>query len=183
MREYPYIIENGAGERLTFARRIQEPGGDRLEGENVVAPGAGPPMHVHYFQEEALTVVQGRMGFQRPGEEPAFAGEGETVVFRAGEAHSFWNAGQSDLRCTAYIKPAGNVEYFLEAIFASQRSNGGRRPALLDVAFLTRRYRTEFAMLAVPALAQRFVFPVLVAVGRVLGKYAKYADAPEPMPR
>jgi mannose-6-phosphate isomerase-like protein (cupin superfamily) len=181
MREYPYFIENGGGERLTFSRRIAESGGDRVVGENVVAPGAGPPMHVHYLQEEALTVVQGRIGFQRPGEKPAFAGAGETVVFRAGEAHRFWNAGQSDLRCTAYIKPAGNAEYFLGAIFASQKRNGGRRPALMDVAFLLQRYRTEFGMLAIPPLAQRLVFPVLVAVGRLLGRYVKYTDAPEPI--
>ena len=183
MKDYPYSIENGAGERLTFARRIQKPGGDRVEGDNVVAPGAGPPMHVHYFEEEALTVAQGRLGYQRLGGEPAFAGEGETVVFRAGEAHRFWNAGQTELRCTAYIEPAGNVEYFLGAMFESQKANGGRRPSLFDVAFLARRYRAEYAMLAIPAAAQRMVFPVLVAIGRLLGRYRKYADAPEPIPR
>src|SRR5687768_2290643 len=65
---YPHTIENGAGERLTFLRRVQGPTGDRVEGESVVAPGAGPPMHVHHLQEEALTVQQGRMGYQRLGE-------------------------------------------------------------------------------------------------------------------
>jgi hypothetical protein len=30
---------------------------------------------------------------------------------------------------------------------------------------------------------QRLVFPVVVAVGRLLGKYRKYADAPEPVKR
>jgi mannose-6-phosphate isomerase-like protein (cupin superfamily) len=181
MRSYPYTIENGAGEWLTFIRRVSEPGGDRVEGENLVSPGSGPPMHVHYQQEEGFTVVQGRIGFQRPGQEPQFAGEGESVVFRAGEPHRFWNAGEKDLKCMAYIRPAHNAEYFLEAVFASQRNNGGRRPSLLDIAFLTRRYRTEFAMLEIPALVQRVVFPVLVAIGRLLGRYAKYADAPKPI--
>lgn len=36
---YPLTIENGAGERITFARHIQDPAGDRLEGENLVKPG------------------------------------------------------------------------------------------------------------------------------------------------
>jgi hypothetical protein len=35
----------------------------------------------------------------------------------------------------------------------------------------------------VPAAVQRFVFPVQVAVGRLLGRYEKYADAPEPVRR
>jgi quercetin dioxygenase-like cupin family protein len=38
-------------------------------------------MHVHNYQEEALTVQQGRIGYQRPGGPPRFAGPGETVVF------------------------------------------------------------------------------------------------------
>ena len=183
MNRYPYTIENGAGERLTFVRRVPEPDGNRVEGEALVSPGAGPPMHVHYLQDEAFTVVQGRIGFQRAGHEPEFAGDGETVIFRAGDPHRFWNAGEEELRCTAYIEPAGNAEYFLAAMFASQKSNGGRRPHLIDLAFLVRRYRNEYAMLAVPLLVQRIAFPLLVLIGTMLGRYTKYADAPEPIAR
>ncbi len=180
---YPHTIENGAGERLTFLRRVPGAKGDRLEGKNVVGPGAGPIMHVHHQQEEALTVVQGRMGYRRPGEPARFAGPGETVVFRAGEAHKFWNAGGETLRCTGYIEPADNVEYFLGAIFESQKRSGGSRPSLLDAAFLARRYRDEFGLVEIPTPGQRLVFPVLVAIGTLLGRYDKYADAPEPVRR
>jgi uncharacterized cupin superfamily protein len=179
---YPHTIENGAGERLTFLRRVPGATGDRLEVENVVKPGAGPVMHVHYYQEEALTVVQGRIGYQRPGEPARFAGPGEMVAFR-GEAHKFWNSGEEDLRCMGYIEPADNVEYFLGAIFESQKRSGGSRPNLFDAAFLARRYRSEFGMVEILAPVQRFVFPVLVVIGRLLGRYGKYADAPEPVRR
>jgi quercetin dioxygenase-like cupin family protein len=180
---YPHTIENGAGESLTFLRRIPTPTGDRLEGENRVRPGAGPPMHVHYFQEEAFTVQEGRMGYQRFGEPEQFAGPGETVVFKAGEPHRFWNAGDSLLRCTGYVEPADNAEFFLEALFESTRRQGGSRPDPFDAAFLLHRYRREFAMLEIPAVVQRVVFPLQVAVGRLLGKYRKYAGAPEPVCR
>ncbi|MGZ8493422.1 MAG: cupin domain-containing protein [Gemmatirosa sp.] len=180
---YPHTIDNGAGERLTFLRRVPGVRGDRLEGENVVAPGAGPPMHVHYWQEEALTVQRGRIGYQRLGEPERFAGPGETVTFKAGEVHRFWNAGQDDLHCTAYVEPADNIEYFLEQLFDSARRNGGARPHPLDAAYLVRRYRSEFALKAIPALAQRLVFPVLVLLGALLGRHARYADAPEPVRR
>lgn len=183
MSTYPHTIENGAGERLTFVRRVQDSTADRLEADNLVKPGSGPPMHVHYLQEEALTVEQGRIGYQRPGEPARFAGAGETVVFEPGEAHKFWNAGEEDLLCTGYIQPADNVEYFLTAMFESQRESGGSRPDTFEAAFLMRRYRSEFGMLEIPALVQRVVFPVLVLVGRLLGKYSKYADAPEPVRR
>jgi hypothetical protein len=38
-------------------------------------------------------------------------------------------------------------------------------------------------MVEIPAPAQRFVFPILVAIGRLLGRYKEYADAPEPVRR
>ena len=180
---YPHTIENGAGERLIFLRRVPGRTGDRIEGENVVAPGAGPPMHVHYLQEEVFTVQQGRIGYQRLGEPERFAGPGETVAFAAGQPHKFWNAGHDELRCTAYIEPADNVEYLLTHLFESAKRNGQGRPDPFDAAFLITRYRSEFAMLEIPRLVQRVVFPVLLAVGTLLGKYRKYADAPEPVRR
>ena len=180
---YPHTIDNDAGERLTFLRRVPGSAGDRLEVENVVKPGAGPPMHVHRYQEEALTVQQGRIAYQCPGEPPQFAGPGETVTFKPGEAHRFWNAGEGDLRCTGYIEPADNVEYFLTEIFASIKWKGSTQPDPFDAAFLLRRYRSEFAMVEIPSAVQRFVFPVQVAVGRLLGRCRKYAEAPEPVRR
>lgn len=183
MSAYPRTIENGAGERITFLRRITGTAGERLEAENVVTPGAGPPLHVHHFQEEAFTVLEGRIGYQRAGEPPHFAGPGETVVFKAGEAHRFWNAGGGNLRCTGYVEPAYNVEYFLTALFESTKRSGRGRPDLFDIAFLASRYRDEFAMVEIPMAVQRTVFPAVVAVGTLLGKYRRYADAPEPIRR
>jgi quercetin dioxygenase-like cupin family protein len=180
---YPHTIEDGAGERLTFLRRVPGPGRDRLEVENRVAPGSGPPMHVHHYQEEGLTVRQGRIAYQRPGQPPQFAGPGESVVFKPGDVHRFWNAGQEELVCTGYIEPADNIEYFLASLYESRRQSGGAGPNPLDAAFLTRRYRSEFGMAAVPMAVQRLVFPVMVAIGTILGRYAKYADAPEPVRR
>src|SRR5687767_13638343 len=70
MFQYPHTIENGLGESLTFLRRVSTPQGETLEVENCVQPGGGPPMHVHYLQEESITVVEGRLAYQRPGEDP-----------------------------------------------------------------------------------------------------------------
>jgi quercetin dioxygenase-like cupin family protein len=180
---YPHTIDNGGGERITFARSVAVTDGQRLEGDNVVKPGAGPPMHVHHHLDEVFTVEEGRIGYQRLGEPPQLAGPGETIPFKAGEPHRFWNAGEGDLRCTAFMQPADNVEYILTELFASSRRRGGVGPDLFDLAFLARRFRSEYAVSAVPVLVQRVVFPLLVAVGQLLGKYRRYADAPEPVIR
>ena len=183
MFSYPHTIDNGLGERLTFLRRVSTPDGEVLEVENLVQPGGGPPMHVHHLQEEGLTIQHGRLGYQREGEEPRYAEAGETVVFPPGDAHRFWNAGTGELRCTGYIRPPESIEYFLRAIYESQKRKGTSRPDPFDAAYLILRYRSEFGMTEIPAFVQRFIFPVQVLLGRALGKYGKYADAPEPVRR
>lgn len=77
MVTYPYTIANGSGERLTFTGVTQGPSGERLGADGVAQPGAGPPMHVHYLQEEAVRVVRGRVGYQLVGGPPQYAGPGE----------------------------------------------------------------------------------------------------------
>ena len=177
---YPYTIDNGHGERLTFVGVAQGPRGECLEVDGVAQPGAGPPMHVHYLQEEAARVERGRLGYQSPGGEPRFAGPGELVVWPAGTAHKWWNAGRDELQMRGWCSPPDNLEFFLGALFASTKENGGKRPGLFDAAFLATRYRTEFALLEIPAAVRRVVLPIVYAVGTVLGKYKKFKDAPAP---
>src|SRR5260221_13312760 len=183
MPAYPYTIENGHGEALTWLRVVHEAGGDRIEGEAVAQPGAGPPMHVHKLQEEAARVVAGKMGYQLIDGQKLYAGPGELVVWPPGTAHKWWNAGDTELRMTGWCKPAHNVEFHLSAIFASMKESGGARPGIFDAAFLLHRYRMEFGMLEIPAPVQRIAFPVIVMIGTLLGKYRKYADAPAPIAR
>jgi quercetin dioxygenase-like cupin family protein len=52
---------------------------------------------VHHLQEEVLTVESGTMGWKRAGEPDQVARAGETIAFKPGEAHRFWNAGDDDL--------------------------------------------------------------------------------------
>lgn len=175
---YPHTIDNGQGERLTFLRRVATSEGDKLEVENFVQPKVGPPMHVHFFQEEALTVVEGRMGYERKGEDVQFAEAGESVVFKAGEMHRFWNAGETVLHCKGYITPADSIEYFLSGIFQAQKKSGSMRPDMFDAAYLMRRYRREFGMDEIPGFVQRLVFPIVVGIGTLIGKYKEFSGAP-----
>jgi hypothetical protein len=38
-------------------------------------------------------------------------------------------------------------------------------------------------MVEIPSFVQHFIFPVQVVLGKLLGKYGKYTDAPEPIMR
>ena len=78
------------------------------------------------------------------------------------------------------VQPTGQHRVLLNTLFASTKANGGARPALFDAAFLTMRYRTEFALLELPAVVRHVVIPFVYVLGTLLGKYKKFKDAPPP---
>lgn len=176
----PHTITNIAGEKLTFLKIYSKAGKEYMDVENEVQPNAGPPMHVHYKQDECITVVSGKIGYQLLGKEKKYAGPGETVLFKAGVAHKFWNAGNEVLVCKGYITPADNIVYFLSEIYKSSNKNGGR-PGLYDSAFLMKRYKSEFAMLEIPRFVQKLLFPLVLFFGNISGKQKKFANAPRPL--
>ena len=79
------------------------------------------------------------------------------------------------------MEPPDNIEYFLTEIYDSMRRSGGHRPGGFDAAYLMTRYRSEFVMNEIPAPVRRIVFPIQLAIGRLLGKFKRYADAPAPV--
>jgi quercetin dioxygenase-like cupin family protein len=177
---HPRTIDDGTGARMTFLGVTHDEQGERLDVTSSVDPGAGPPMHVHHLQSESVTVRRGRIGISVEGEPERFAGPGESVTFEAGVPHRFWNAGDDELVLDGEVRPPHNMEYFLTQIYASTAAHGGR-PGAFDGAFLLTRYRSEFAMTAIPAPVRRIVFPLQVLLGRMLGRYAHFADAPAPV--
>ena len=126
-------------------------------------------MHVHFKQEETITVVKGRLATQVAGKEPQYFDAGATVSFKPGEIHKFWNAGSEPLIGKGYIKPAHNIEYFLTEIFASTKANGGTRPATFDAAYLLNKYKSEFDMIEIPSFVKKVIFPLTLFFGKLQG--------------
>lgn len=179
--QLPHTIESHDGEKLVFERLETEHDGDRLFCKNYIAPNAGPPMHVHFQQDESLTVVSGKMGYEVPGQTAQYAGPGETVLFRRGVPHRFWNAGDDTLHCSGWIKPANSIVFFLDGIYAARNKNKTEQPELFDGAYLMHRYRREYDLLQIPGFVKKVIFPTVYGLGRLLGKYRKFQDAPKPL--
>jgi mannose-6-phosphate isomerase-like protein (cupin superfamily) len=178
---YPHIIENCIGEKLIFKELQKEPDGDRLLVENYVTPGHGPLMHTHWLQDESLTVVNGQIGYQVLGQPAQYAGEGETVLFKRGVPHRFWNAGKESLHCRGWIKPANTIVFFLSSIYAAQNKSGKAEPEPFDGAYLLRRYSTEYDLPGIPPFVKKIIIPVTYYIGKLLGKYKHFKNAPEPV--
>ena len=178
---YPHVIENGIGEKIIFHKVEQDPAGEKLIVENYVVPGSGPLMHTHFLQDESLTVVEGRIGYQLQGQPEQFAHAGETVLFERGTPHKFWNAGKGILHCKGWIQPANTIVFFLSSIFAAQNKSGKAEPEIFDGAYLIKRYASEYDLVEIPKFVKKVIIPATYYAGRLLGKYEHFKDAPEPV--
>ena len=52
-----FTIEKGNSEKMTFLQLVKTGGKEILEAKAIIQPVSGPPMHVHFRQEEKITVV------------------------------------------------------------------------------------------------------------------------------
>lgn len=181
MFTYPHTIENKYGEKIIFKRLVNENGIDKLETEGFAKPGAGPQTHVHWKQDESLTVVSGKMATQIPGQDPVFYGPGETVIFLRGTWHRFWNAGDDELYIKGWITPANNIVYFLTGLYKAFDKGKNKRPEPTAAAFLMTRYKSEFDVKGIPAFVKKVIIPIQYFIGKISGAHKKFIDAPTPL--
>lgn len=177
---HPHEIRNST-ERIVFLGIEKHPDGDKLLAENYVAPGHGPLMHTHFLQDEALTVVTGKIGYQVLGQPEQFAGVGETVLFKRGTPHRFWNAGDEILHCKAWAQPAHTLEFFLTSVYAAQVKSGSPQPERFDGAYLITRYKAEYELVGIPKFVRKVIIPITYQIGKLLGKYKHFRNAPVPV--
>jgi mannose-6-phosphate isomerase-like protein (cupin superfamily) len=90
-------IQGPAGGPLTFKVRGHQTGGVLTALENVVAPGDGPPLHIHANEDESWYVLEGRLRF-RLGDERSDAPHGSFVFVPRGVPHCFQNVGEAPAR-------------------------------------------------------------------------------------
>lgn len=53
--------------------------------------------------------------------------------------------------------------------------------APFNSAYLVTRYRSEYDVAVIPTFVKRVIMPITVSIGRLLGKYEHFKDAPEPL--
>ena len=69
------------------------------------------PLHRHSREDEYSVVLEGRLGVCQDDEE-VFATPGDIVFKPRGHWHTFWNAGDGQLRILEVIAPGGIEELF-----------------------------------------------------------------------
>ena len=172
------------GEILRMHRRHDAEGRIVLFLDGTLPPKAdGPPLHVHFREREEGIVKAGTLGAQ-VGAEKIVVPTGGTVVLPAGVRHHWWNAGDDLLELSGQVVPSVDLDRYLQAVFAVLNASSNGRPSIFHFAHVLWRHR-DTQLMAVPAPAiQRIVLPVLLFVGRILGKYrgSSWPGAPESCP-
>jgi mannose-6-phosphate isomerase-like protein (cupin superfamily) len=165
-------LENRKTGEILQMRRVRDSQGQTiLKIEGSLPPrAAGPPLHVHFHTREEGNVREGTLGV-RVGKQQTVVQAGGSAVFPAGVVHNWWNAGDDMLVFSGQAVPAGDLDRYLQAIFAVLNASPSGRPSIFYIAHVAWRHRHTQALAMPPRAIQRIVLPLIVFVGRVLGKY------------
>jgi quercetin dioxygenase-like cupin family protein len=178
------IQNRHTGETLRLSRVRDARGHIVLNLDGTLPPGtSGPPLHVHFHEREQGTVIAGTLGAQ-VGKEKIVVPTGGTAVFAAGTVHNWWNAGDDLLEFSGQAIPAVDLDRFLQGIFAVLNASPNGRPSIFYLAHVLWRHRHSQSLRTPPQAVQRLVFPVILWVGRLLGKYrgSSWPGSPESCP-
>jgi quercetin dioxygenase-like cupin family protein len=166
------LLENRHSGEILRMRRVRDADGQtvlEIEG-SLPARASGPPPHVHFHQREECIVKAGTLG-ARVGKETIAVAAGGTSVFPAGTVHAWWNAGEDLLELKGRAIPAVDLDRYLQALFAVLNASRSGRPSIFYIAHVLWRHRRSQSVMLPPPFIQRIAFPLVLLIGRVLGKY------------
>ena len=165
-------VENRHTGEVLHMRRVRDAAGQivlRIDG-SLPPHTSGPPAHVHFDQREEGTVKAGALGAQI-GKKKVMVPAGGSSVFPAGVVHTWWNAGDELLEFSGQAVPAVDLDRYLQGVFAVVNASPTGRPSLFYLAHVLWRHRHTQSIASPPQAIQKILFPIILFVGRLLGKY------------
>jgi mannose-6-phosphate isomerase-like protein (cupin superfamily) len=164
------LINRHSGEHLRLTR-FADKDGVWLELKGTLPPRSeGPPLHIHLNEDEAGRVIAGVLSAVVGGRSIT-AAAGEDVHLPMGEPHRWWNAGDDELVFEGRAKPVVDLDRMLQALFEVVNAGPAGRPPLFYMAHVMHRHRRTQIALVVPAIVQKIMFPIVIGIGQLLGKY------------
>jgi mannose-6-phosphate isomerase-like protein (cupin superfamily) len=115
----PFVVQPGEGENLrgpaggptTLKARAETTNGAFTLLENIVAPGQGPPLHLHIREDEMYYILGGHLRFK--ADDRMFdAPTGSFMFIPRGTPHCFQNIGDAPAKILVMFTPAGMERFF-----------------------------------------------------------------------
>lgn len=113
-------IEPFPGERVAIRIPSAQAGGTYAFFEMIVAPMAGPPMHIHHDADEVFYVLDGKLDIAC-GDRRSSVGPGGMALVPRGCRHAFRNSGSQPARMLVMLAPGG-FEQLMTAIVGREVS-------------------------------------------------------------
>lgn len=127
-------------------------------------------MHIHQLEDEEGAVTAGTLSVEVGGRR-IDATPGQAVQLPRGVPHRWWNQGNEPLAFEGSARPVVDLDRYLQALFEVVNAGPPNRPPLFYLAHVALRHRQAQTVLLMPRLAQAIFFPVVVALGTLLGRY------------
>jgi len=166
------IIHNPAtNETIKFLRTAAETNGELLQFEDTMpASQPGVPAHLHAYQTETFTVLNGVFQVRIAGVAQRLT-VGESVTIGAGVPHSFHTKASEGVTVLVELRPALDTEIFFEtmAVAATQQ-----RSIPLHIAVMAQELQLGFYLAGIPKPVQDLLFATLAPLARRLGYRACY---------
>lgn len=164
-------LENRHTGEVLEMRRRRADGGLFLELRGTLPPREeGPPLHIHFDEDETGTVTAGTLSAEVGGRR-VDAGPGESLTLPRGVPHRWWNEGEVPLAFGGDVRPVVDLDRYLQAVFEVVNAGPRGRPPLFYMAHVVLRHRRTQAVLVMPRLLQAVVFRVAVLLGTLFGRY------------
>ncbi|GAA4465519.1 hypothetical protein GCM10023189_46250 [Nibrella saemangeumensis] len=171
------IANPKTGQSIRFIQTSRDTRGRLLEMESTYNPHSTEPVaHYHPQQDEAFTVLAGALTVRINGTLTALKA-GDTLHIPKNTIHSMWNNGDQPAVVNWQVRPALNTEFLLESgmrLASDGKTKADGTPPLLQAVVLVHQFRNEYRLAKPPYAVQRLLFPILAAIGRLLGYRATY---------
>ena len=166
------------GETLTFLTAAADTDGEYSLVECTVEPdGFVASPHVHPSQTETFTLVKGKLGI-KVGRDVLALEPGDTAVVEPGQAHKFWNAGDTRAVFRCEIRPALQFESLIETMFGlaeDGKTNAKGMPNPFRLAVIANAHFDTVRLPVVPSFMQKAALAMGAPLGKVFGYEPTYA--------
>ena len=158
------------GARVVITRSTADTGGDRVEMEFSLPPGAsGPPLHFHPAQEEEWHVLDGTLEVHLDGAWRTLE-TGESARIPRGRPHTFRNHSEGVVRVRDVHVPALDFQEYMEQL--SSLTESGKVTSLrspTSLIYLAMVVRSHRPMQMTASRLQRLGESIFASLGQLLG--------------
>lgn len=162
---------NVTGESFEILKTPADTDGEYIECIVTVPAGFKPlSLHSHPKQSEDFKILTGQMGVKLDGRS-LVASEGETLLVPARCVHTWWNAGDTELRFWSKVTPALHLCELIASLYDAANARNNAEPGLRDAIYVLEKYKDEYEPHFLPRPVINILFPILYAAGKVTGRH------------